>query len=60
MPCFFFSTFVAQKITLKKKLIKQKLESIVQNDVSKVWRDCLAVIRENVTEHGLNPSFRTS
>jgi|694.fasta_scaffold45531_3 chromosomal replication initiator protein len=57
MPCFFFSTFVAQKITLKKKLIKQKLESIVQNDVSKVWRDCLAVIRENVTEQSYKTWF---
>jgi chromosomal replication initiator protein len=57
MPCFFFSTFVAQKITLKKNLIKQKLESIVQNDVSKVWRDCLAVIRENVTEQSYKTWF---
>jgi chromosomal replication initiator protein len=57
MPCFFFSTFVAQKITLKKKLIKQKLESIVQNDVSKVWRECLAVIRENVTEQSYKTWF---
>jgi chromosomal replication initiator protein len=52
---FFFSTFVTPKINHFTKSIFLKLEIKVQNDVSQVWRDCLSVIRENVTEQ----SFKT-
>jgi chromosomal replication initiator protein len=33
------------------------LETKVQNDVTQVWRDCLAVIRENVTEQSYKTWF---
>lgn len=33
------------------------METKVQNDVTQVWRDCLAVIRENVTEQSYKTWF---